>query len=143
MCDVKKLCTCETVLDGQDHWRLECHYGSFPSWGHVVETRPEHHEMAMQAAERSKGIMGPMPMPQFHELHHGLADRSQMQKVVEVEEAWLNAGNQFDFPYEPFQGDRLMFCIGGEEIAFSYMEGHWIHKPHQAYSVDDRFDIDA
>ena len=87
--------------------------------------------------------MGPLPMPQFKELFKGVADFTQMEKVVEAEVEWLNEGNPFDFEYEPFEGDRLMYVIGGQEIAFSYKKGSWKHYPHQAYSVDARRGVDA
>ncbi len=66
-----------------------------------------------------------------------------MEKVVAAEEAWLNEENPFDFDYVPFEGDRLFFVIGGEEIAFSFFAGLWTHRPHQAFSMDDRMGIDA
>ena len=143
MCDIKKLCTCEAVPDGDDHWRLEFHYGSYPSWGKVVDTRPEHRDLAEEAMKKSEHVAGPLPMPKFKELHRGVADVEHMQLVIEAEENWLNERNQFDFDYEPFQGDRLMFTIGGYEIAFSFREGQWKHYPHQAYSQDYRRGIDA
>lgn len=143
MCDVKRLCTCEAVSDGQDYWKLEFHCGQFPSWGLAVPTRPEHREIAQSVAKESEGIMGPLPMPCFRELFVGIADPSQMQQAVEAQVEWLNTGNPFDFTYKPFRGDRLMFVIGGQEIAFSYFNDRWVHKPHQAYSVDSRCKVDA
>ena len=143
MCDVKKLCTCESVSELQDHWRLEFHCSQFPSWGEVIPTRPEHAKLAAALAKEGEGIMGPLPIPQFRELFVGLADATQMEKVVEAEVEWLNSENPFDFDYQPFRGDRLMFVIGGQEIAFSFVDDSWIHKPHQAYSVDSRCGVDA
>jgi len=143
MCDVKKLCTCSEVPDGADYWKLECHYGHWPSWGQLVETRPEHRELAEEARAKGAGILGPLPMPRFKKLYAGLADRSHLQKAVDAEADWLNKANRFDFDYQPFEGDRLMFVIGGEEIAFSYQKGEWRHRPHQAYSKDTRMGIDA
>jgi hypothetical protein len=143
MCDIKKLCICDEVGLGKDHWKLECHYGRWPSWDQLVETRPEHRKLAEGAKVRGKDIMGPLPMPLFKELHRGIAAREHLTHVVAAEEDWLNEGNQFDFEYEPFEGDRLMFFIGGEKIAFSFQKGRWHHKPHQAYSVDYRCGINA
>ena len=143
MCDTKKLCACNSVSDGEDHWRLEFHYGSYPPWGKIVETRPEHKDLAEKAMKEGEHVMGPLPMPKFKELHRGITDIAHMQLAIDAEETWLNERNQFDFDYEPFQGDRLMFVIGGQEIAFSFKDGQWQHYPHQAYSQDYRRGIDA
>lgn len=143
MCDVKKLCTCENVKPGQDHWKLQFHYGQFPSWDQVITTRPEHAELAKKTAKEGEGVMGPLPIPLFKELYQGFADKSQMNRVLTAEDQWLNEANQFDFDYEPFQGDRLLYVIWGEEIAFSYSDGKWRARPHQAYSADSRMGIDA
>ena len=143
MCDIKKLCTCDAVPVGADHWKLEFQYGLWPSWGSVVETRPEHVELAKEAMTKGEDIMGPMPMPMFEELHKGLADEAHMDLAIRAEEDWLNEDDPFDFDYQPFEGDRLMFHIGGHGIAFSYKEGQWKHYPHQAYSQDNRWEIDA
>lgn len=157
MCEIKKLCTCDKVQENQDYWKLEYHSHSWPSWGQAVDTRPEHQEQANKLAKAGAGIMGPIPMPQFSELHKGIADKSQMLKAIKAEEDWLNEENQFDFDYTPHKGDRLSFFIGGEQISFSYMDAYydkdkiewidmppkWVHKPWQAYSVDHRSYIDA
>ena len=142
MCEIKKLCTCDEVTSGEDHWKLEFHYGQWPSWGQLIETRQEHEALAKSVAVDAEGIMGPIPMPMFEELFHGIAEPEHLKRAIAAEEDWLNERNQFDFEYEPFQGDRLMFFIGGEEIAYSFMNGKWVHMPHQAYSVDHRFGID-
>ena len=143
MCDSKKLCTCDNVAPAEDHWTLEYHYGYWPSWGGFVETRPEHRQVAWDASTEGSGVMGPLPMPLFKELHKGIAEPEHLKHAIAAEENWLNEGNPFDFEYMPFEGDRLMFFIGGEEIAFSFQDGNWAHKPHQAYSVDNRRGIDA
>lgn len=143
MCEIKKLCTCSEVPAGGDYWRLEFHYGAWPSWSHLVETRPEHRELAEEAQSKSAGMKGPMPMPLFKELHIGVAEQTHMLKVVQAEEDWLNEANQFDFDYEPFEGDRLMFYIGGENIPFSYEEGRWTHCPHLAHIRDHRSGVDG
>lgn len=143
MCEIKKLCTCDVVREGEDYWKLEFFYGQSPSWGELIETRPEHENLAKEACENGADIMGPMPIPLFKELHHGIAEPEHLERAIKAEEDWLNENNQFDFEYEPFEGDRLMFFVGGEEIAFSFMKGKWKHLPHQAYSEDYRIDIDA
>lgn len=143
MCEIKKLCTCNKVCPGEDYWKLEFLYGQWPSWGQIIKTRPEHQELAKSAADSGSDVMGPMPMPMFEELHHGIAEPEHLKLAIAAEEDWLNKSNPFDFEYLPFEGDRLMFFIGGEEIAFSYMKRKWVHMPHQAYSVDHRFGIDA
>ena len=143
MCEIKKLCTCDEVSLGQDHWKLEFHYGQCPSWGKLIETRLEHKELANIAREKGANIRGPLPIPLFKELYHGIAAAEHLKRVIAAEENWLNECNQFDFEYEPFNGDRLMFFVGGEEIAFTYFNGEWAHRPHQGYSADDRSGIDA
>jgi tetratricopeptide (TPR) repeat protein len=143
MCEIKKLCTCDEVSPGEDHWKLEFHYGQWPSWGELIETRPEHKELAESVRENGGGIMGPMPMPMFKELYHGIAEPEHLKRAIAAEENWLNERNQFDFEYEPFEGDRLMFFVGVEEIAFSFKNGKWLHRPHQAYSRDHRMRVDA
>lgn len=143
MCDTKKLCTCDEVREGEDHWKLEFFYGQWPSWGGLIETRPEHRKLAEEARDKGAGILGPMPMPMFKQLHRGIAEPEHLERAIKAEESWLNENNQFDFEYEPFEGDRLMFFVGGEEIAFSFKNGEWKHLPHQAYSVDHRFGVDA
>ena len=143
MCYTKKLCTCNEVSESDDYWKLEFFYAQDPSFGKVIDTRDEHKELAIKFAAENAYAVGPMPMPRFKELYTGLADLTQMKKAINAEVDWLNSGNPFDFDYEPFQGDRLMFVIGGNKIAFSYIDGAWKHKPHQAYSQDSRRGIDA
>jgi hypothetical protein len=143
MCDIKKLCSCGEVPEGVDYWKLEFFYGQLPSWGLLVKTRPEHRKLAKEARDQGARILGPMPMPMFKELYHGIAEPEHLERAIKAEERWLNEHNQFDFDYQPFEGDRLMFYVGGEEIAFSFMKGRWAHYPHQAYSVDDRMNLDA
>ena len=87
--------------------------------------------------------MGPLPLPLFSELHKGLVEREHLERAINAEVDWLNQESQFDFEYEPFEEDRLMFFAGGEKIAFSFQKGMWKHLPHQAYSVDSRIEIDA
>lgn len=143
MCDVKKLCTCSEVRPGEDHWILQFCYGLWPSWDLIVPTRPEHRELAEEARDEGSGVRGPLPRPRFKELHRGIAEPQHLKLAIAAEENWLNERNQFDFEYEPFEGDRLMFVVGGERIAFSFHKGRWHHKPHQGYSADHRSGIDG
>ncbi|MEM7014915.1 MAG: hypothetical protein AAF585_25935, partial [Verrucomicrobiota bacterium] len=47
--EVKKLCTCEAVGDGEGHWRLECHCENWPSWGKIIQKRPVRRAIAKEA----------------------------------------------------------------------------------------------
>ena len=120
MCDIKKLCTCDEVAEGQDHWRLEAYIGSWPSWGQKADTRPEHQEEANEIAEGGSGIMGPIPMPRFKTMFEGVSDESRFDRAIAEEERWLNEDHQFDFDYKPFDGDNLVYVIDGREICFRY-----------------------
>lgn len=121
MCDTKKLCTCEAIEEGQDHWVLEFIYGRSMSQG-IEKTRPEHEHIAEEFSRNSMPIAGPLPIPHFKELFKGLADITQMAKVIRAEVDWLNDENPFDFDYTPFDNDRLSYHIGGVHLAFRYFK---------------------
>ena len=130
MCDIKKLCTCDEVVEGQNHWRLEALTGFWPSWGSKFKARPEYQKQADEQVEAASGIMGPMPMPQFTRMFEGIADPDRLERVVKEEEKWLNKENQFDFDYTPFKDDNLVYVMDGKEVAFRYYEDKgWKYFP--------------
>ena len=139
MCEVKKLCTCDKVAEGTNHWRLEAYVGSWPSWGGVAETRPEHQELANEIGKEGNYIMGPMPMPRFKDMYKGIADKAHLELAIEKEEEWLNKENQFDFEYEPFDNDNLVYVINEELICFRYYadDKEWRYFPGYRTSMQD------
>lgn len=51
-------------------------------------------------------------------------------------EGHLNAGNRFDFPYEPVDGDQFMvrrIASGGQYLSFIFRDGKWIRDQRMPF----------
>ena len=127
MCDFKKLCTCDSVNDAEDHWILEFRYGFFP--GEATPTRPEHREFADKySSNLLTQIIGQTPSEMFREIAIGTSEPRSLVKIIENEEKWLNEDNPFDFDFKPFEGDKLTFVINGNKIVFRFFGKKWTYR---------------
>ena len=104
MCEFKKLCTCESVNEGEDHWRLDYFIGMSLNSGPRAVTRPEHQQPADEFYERSFAngvrlvIYGPAAEEVFSGMAIGTSTPASVLKTITTGTTYSVSKNQKTWP---------------------------------------------